>query len=443
MQIVLAWIYHGRGLVNLLAETGAADLINVFTCKSYATPRFRISDIPAEGPSCFRHGVIAMTDRLDSTAVLEIIEHIYAAGVEPQGWPEVTELCQKLLPGCGFSLLLSNASNEIDGIACGAGYDPKTIEEYIAHYHTMNPYLPIIETLASDQVARVRDHVTRDWLMAQPFYHEWLKPAGDFIHGVTMPIRSNGTGRLLRLTYDIPSGRDEAEEVAAEFLNRTKTHFRRAFEVSGRLHQSNEASVLGQALLDQIAGPAFIVDTTTKIVALNGAALDLLRDGRVARSAATDRLSFAVSRVDAEFHRVLAAATTITAVPAPSGFLVDIDGARKPVVVLPLNAVMSAAGQPVRRLALVQIARQKPAAPPADLLRALYNLTRAEAAVTQRVAAGESIKEIASAGDTAQSTIRNQLQSAMQKLGVHRQAELVGVLASLTPRLGPAEDTSR
>jgi hypothetical protein len=119
-----------------------------------------------------------MTDRLDSEAVLDIIEHIYAAGVDPQGWPEVTELCQKLLPGCGFSLLLSNASNEIDGIACGAGYDPKTIEEYVTHYHAMNPYLPIIDTLPSDQVAHVRDYVSRDWLLSQPFYHEWLKPAG-------------------------------------------------------------------------------------------------------------------------------------------------------------------------------------------------------------------------------------------------------------------------
>lgn len=379
-----------------------------------------------------------MSDRLDGEAVLEIIEHIYAAGVEPQAWPEVTERCQKLLPGCGFSLLLSDASNRIDGIACGAGYDPKSIEDYVAHYHAMNPYLGIIDTFPSDQVAHVRDHVTRDWLMAQPFYHEWLKPAGDFIHGVTMPIRSNGTGRMLRLTYDIPSNREEAEGVAAEFLNRTKTHFRRAFEVSGRLQHGNEAAFVGQALLDQIAGPAFIVDATAKIVALNARALDLLRDGRVARSAASDRLVFVASRSEDGFRRALSAATAISAVSSPNGFLAD--GSRSPVVVLPLSAARSSVvGQSVRRLALVQIAPPKPVAPPADLLRALYNLTRAEAAVVQRVAAGESFKEIALADGTAPSTIRNQLQSAMQKLGVHRQAELVAVVAGLTPRLGSSE----
>ena len=374
-----------------------------------------------------------MTDRLDSEAVLDIIEHIYAAGLDPRGWPEVTELCQKLLPGCGFSLLLSNASNEIDGVACGAGYDPKTIEEYVTHYHAMNPYLPIIDTLQSDQVAHVRDYVSRDWLLSQPFYHEWLKPAGDFIHGVTMPIRSNGTGRLLRLTYDIPSSRADAEGVAAEFLGRTKTHFRRAFEVAGRLHQNGEALRLGQSLLDKIAGPAFIVDASAKIMGMNARALNLLRDGRVTRPAAGDRLSFSVARAENLFQQLLQAATTITQVSAPSGFLVDIAGVQSPVIVLPLPS--GTPGLAGRRLALVQIGRPEPVVPSSDLLRSLYNLTRAEAVVVQRVVAGEAIKEIAEANDNSQSTVRNQLQSAMQKLGVHRQAELVGVLAGLTPRL--------
>ncbi|MDO9384351.1 MAG: helix-turn-helix transcriptional regulator [Hyphomicrobiaceae bacterium] len=377
-----------------------------------------------------------MTDRLDSEAVLDIIEHIYAAGVDPQGWPEVAELCQQLLPGCGFSLLLSNAVNEIDGVACGAGYDPKTIEEYVTHYHAMNPYLPIIDALPSDQVAHVRDYVSRDWLLSQPFYHEWLKPAGDFIHGVTMPIRSNGTGRLLRLTYDIPSARADAEGVAAEFLGRTKTHFRRAFEVAGRLHQGGEALRLGQALLDKIAGPAFIVDASAKIAGMNARALNLLRDGRVTRPASGDRLSFFSARAESLFQRLLQGATTITQVSAPSGFLVDIAGVQNPVIVLPLpSGAPGAPGAAGRRLALVQIGRREPVVPSSELLRSLYNLTRAEAGVVQRVAAGEAIKDIAEANDTSQSTVRNQLQSAMQKLGVHRQAELVGVLAGLTPRL--------
>lgn len=375
-----------------------------------------------------------MTDRLDNEAVLDIIEHIYAAGVDPQGWPQVAELCQRILPGCGFSLLLSNASNEIDGMACGAGYDPKTIEDYVTHYHATNPYLPIIDALPSDQVAHASDHVTRDWLLAQPFYHEWLKPAGDFIHGVTMPIRSNGTGRLLRLTYDIPSSRAEAEGVAAEFLGRTKTHFRRAFEVAGRLHSGGEALRMGQSLLDKIAGPAFIVDGSAKISGMNARALNLLRDGRVTRAASGDRLSFSAARAESLFQQLLQAATTITQVSAPSGFLVDIAGVQSPVIVLPLPSGVPG-GAPVRRLALVQIGRPEPVVPSSGLLRSLYNLTRAEAGVVQRVASGEAIKEIAEANDNSQSTVRNQLQSAMQKLGVHRQAELVGVLASLTPRL--------
>ena len=376
-----------------------------------------------------------MSDRLDHGAVLEIIEHIYAAGVEPEGWPEVTELCQKLFPGCGFSLLLSNSADELDTISCGSGYDPKTIAEYIANYHAINPYLPIIEALPSDEVAHVRDHVTRDWLMQQPFYHEWLKPAGDFIHGVTMPIRSNGTGRLLRLTYDIPSSRAEAESYAAELLEQTKTHFRRAFEITSRLQHFGGSTALGQLLLDRIAGAAFVVTAAAKITGMNHAALQLLRDAQVARSAPGDRLCFTSTRAESQFQKVLQSATSIKLDATPSAFLADASGKKLPVIVLPLKASESLAQSGSGRLALVQIGRADPIVPSADLLRSLYNLTRAEVAVVQRVTAGESIKEIAGTNDNSQSTIRNQLQSAMQKLGVHRQAELVGVLAALTPRL--------
>lgn len=377
-----------------------------------------------------------MSNRLEHETVLGIIEKIYAAGCRPELWPDVAASCQKLFPGCGFSVLLSNPANDLDGISTGAGYDPKTIEDYIAHFHAMNPYLPIVAALPSDKVARASELVTRDWLMDQPFYHEWLKPAGEFVNGVTLPIRRNGGDHLLRLTYDIPAARADAEELAAEFLRIASSHFRRAFEISWRLRQAGEMSNLGQSLLAKLQGAVMIVDGSSKIAGANSAAVTLLREGRVMR-APGDRLTFVAARAEEQFQRVLRAATAVSGTHAPNGFLVDIDGVPTPVVVLPIVRTSTGFAEyvPVNRLALVQVCSSTSSPLPADLLRSLYNLTRAEALVVQRVAAGDSIKEIADANENSQSTVRNQLQAAMQKLGVHRQAELVGFLAGLTPRL--------
>ncbi len=137
-----------------------------------------------------------MGTRLDPEAVLQVIEQIYAAGCDPNLWPQVTAMCQAMLPGTGFSLLLNDASNKLDMVSCATGYDPGSIADYMENHHATNPFIPLISALPSDQVARMSQQVSREWLLAQPFYHEWLKPSGNFTHGATLPIHSNDTGRL-------------------------------------------------------------------------------------------------------------------------------------------------------------------------------------------------------------------------------------------------------
>lgn len=380
-----------------------------------------------------------MTDRLDDEAVLPIIEQIYAAGCDPSLWPEVTAMCQGLLPGTGFSLLLSTSPSGLDAISCGTGYDPCSIADYIDHYHAMNPYLPIIDEMPSGKVGRVSKSVSRDWLLAQPFYHEWLKPAGDYTFGATLPIRDDGVG-MLRLTYDIPSTRPDFEDVATEILQRANVHFHRAYQISWRLRKAEAAAAIGDALLEHLSGAVIVVDASAKIHGLNTRAQALLRQGRVFRGSLVDRLAFQAPQVESLFQRALRSVTTIDAMSTPTGFFVEIDGKRSPVIVLPIAQSSTVPATQGKRQALVQIGPSRAgASPPVALLRTLYQLTPAEARLVQRVAAGESLREISDANETSQSTVRNQLQSAMQKLNVHRQAELVGVLAALTPRLSLEE----
>jgi len=67
----------------------------------------------------------------------------------------------------------------------------------------------------------------------------------------------------------------------------------------------------------------------------------------------------------------------------------------------------------------------------ARVARKAYGLTEAEADVAVRISLGETPTEIAEARQSALGTVRMQLKAAMSKLGVRRQAELVGKLARL------------
>ena len=88
-----------------------------------------------------------------------------------------------------------------------------------------------------------------------------------------------------------------------------------------------------------------------------------------------------------------------------------------------------AAGLP---MALVLIA--DPMAAPRTLGRtlvALYHFSQAEACLAVLLGRGMTLKEAAAERDVGIETVRTQLRSMLQKVGVHRQADLVRVLARL------------
>lgn len=67
----------------------------------------------------------------------------------------------------------------------------------------------------------------------------------------------------------------------------------------------------------------------------------------------------------------------------------------------------------------------------AERARQLFNFSPAEAEIVARVAQGRDTAEIAAERKVSINTLRVQVASAMVKVGVHRQAELVSVLSSV------------
>lgn len=74
----------------------------------------------------------------------------------------------------------------------------------------------------------------------------------------------------------------------------------------------------------------------------------------------------------------------------------------------------------------------------AELVRELLGVTRAEAALAARLACGATIDEAASDLGIARATARTQLYSIFRKTGLHRQSELVSLIAETSARLPQA-----
>ena len=83
---------------------------------------------------------------------------------------------------------------------------------------------------------------------------------------------------------------------------------------------------------------------------------------------------------------------------------------------------------------LVLVDPEKRSRPPEAVLRATFQLTAAEARLASRLASGQAIETVAEELGIAKETIRHQLKSVFAKTGVHRQAALVALMASLLGR---------
>jgi DNA-binding CsgD family transcriptional regulator len=76
--------------------------------------------------------------------------------------------------------------------------------------------------------------------------------------------------------------------------------------------------------------------------------------------------------------------------------------------------------------------------PPESALKLYFGLSTAEARLAQRLASGDSLEDAADQLDITKHTARVQLKAVFTKVKVHRQAELVALLAQLTDLLNIA-----
>jgi DNA-binding CsgD family transcriptional regulator len=380
-----------------------------------------------------------MHNVLSDATLLDLVEHIYAAGSDPNGWTRFAERINKEVPGVGFALgcmLMIEGQGFVQHPA-HAGYNPDSVKSLVEHYQQINPYEPIHRAMPVGKVVKATSLVTRDWLERQAFYHEWLKPAGNYTHGAGIVI-ARDQRRQMRISMDIPDRLGELEEPCAQLLTRLGPHLARAFELNERLEAAVATQSVLQAVLSRIDGAAAVLGPYAQVFAINQRAEALARAATLVRITPVNRLVFRRSDDDTAFQRALAAALGPRGSNGPCAFIVeDRDRGSANVVVLSLRAVSGGAATMTAGPQALLVIREAGTAvtAPAELLRSLYPLTNAEAALVLQIAGGLSVTEAADALGVTRTTARNQLAAAMAKLNVHRQAELVGLVAGLAPRL--------
>lgn len=305
--------------------------------------------------------------------------------------------------------------------------DAKWREDYERYYSALNPYTQGNRPrLLTDRSVLGSDLLPFDRLVETEFYCDFLRPQ-KLHHSIGIVVVQERTVNFsLTALRDKRLGPFSADE--QRLFTLLGPHLRQALGLRRRLGELEMTLEGLSAALDRMPQGALLLDDRNRPVAVNRRAEELLAEGdgltlgpmglAAARSDETALLRRLLHTGDRGDGDRLRQAGGVVKLPRPS--------LKEPLSVLVSHLALP---EPLGdhaglKLVFVTDPEAEPRAPE-DLLRALYELTPAEARLTGLLLRGRTVTEAAEELEVTRNTARTHLKRVFSKTGTGRQAELV------------------
>lgn len=363
-----------------------------------------------------------------------LVDHIYAAALDPTRWPSVLEAIADHVGALQACLTrLSHIDSSGEGIE--ARIDPASVQAFHEYYRTKNVFTLVDDLDAWRRGWRPTVVTTEDCLPLDDYYrseyfNDFMRPQDA---GATMHIRlelDDTTSGAIALGRSIRKGAFEAEALGA--ANRLQPHLIRAYKLSRLLAVAPGVSTDLARALEGTSQAVLIVDGDASVRHVNTAGERLMRS-RPGLTIIGGRLSAQASDAARRLAELISRATSADGGRQGGALNLPRPGQRFPLAVRisPLTGEPDPVfGRP--RMAMVCITDlERDVRPPHDALRTLFGLTQAEARLAVAVFEGLSLPEAADRFAVSVHTVRFQLARIFDKTGVARQAELVKLMMRL------------
>ena len=379
---------------------------------------------------------------MSQDALLELIQHLYAAPGTATGWHAFLEALRTSTSASSANLISHfplMRSSDI-AAAAGAGADPEAGRLYEEHWSAHDPwaYSPRLSPQAGS-VFLGEALVPHADLRRTAFYTDFGKPFDiERVVGATIDAGASGTSII---TINGSERRQPFSGTEAAMLTALIPHMQQALRLHRRLLHAEQASNDLKTIIERSGRALILMDRHGRIVFMNGAASRLAskRDGisvdgggelRAADPGATARLRTLVGDAIRTSSAEGTGAGGIVTLGRPSG--------RRPLIAL-VSAVSATHRLPATRngaAALVSITDPESRVLPDDaMLCEMFALTPAEARLTRLLAEGSSLAEAAARLGLRRETARTRIKVIFEKTGTHRQAELVALVTRALPQV--------
>ena len=376
-----------------------------------------------------------MPSKKEIETALNITPLFYSAALDRNLWDEVLGRLVNVFDATAAQLIIGSYSGNPKAIATHFfGLPPDVQARWLAieNHMEIDPRTPKAVQLPN-KVLREIDMITLDEWHASEMYQQVFRRAGiDYTLGYTCQLDEEDTRAVLglfrpRKTF---SGTD------VERLGLYVPHFRQAVYLAGAVARQTDVIKALSTVFDRLRSPVLVTDRFGEVKYLNAAAKRLVDSSRSLSVSGGRLIANNADTTNALRSSVFRAATVgttekadvterLVTVPEPN------DRSPLLVAVSPLDKDLRHSGHLAQMLAALFVfdPEQRLETSP-EVLQRLYGLTGAEADVTARFVAGESLRDIAARTGRSYETVRWHLKQVMSKVGVSQQTELLRVVQS-------------
>ncbi len=389
--------------------------------------------------------------------VLRLVERMYDAAIEPEGWGLALEALSEALGGAAIQLSLRIRS-EAGAPASRPGSDPGPIfrihldERYHETFLRVTgedfPWAAIDRRAVVERFVRSSDMVGPDLdldLERTSFYRDYMKPQGLALEPPLCHVIASAQARPLAgmVIYRREDCRS-FEPADLELLDLLVPHLARAYRIHCRFGEARHERRALREVIDRLPSGVILLDRELRAVLTNRSADQILalRDG-IRLDGARPRL--ADPQQDRAFQRLLTESVRIDAQRGRSyGRTLSVlrpSGRRSyATMVGPLLAPPPGTnlGEAVAILFVADPEGSQISA--TEVLEGLYDLTPAEAELLRLLAEGRSLEEVAQQRGVTINTARSQLKQVFAKTDTRRQGELVRLVLTGVASLGDDGD---
>ncbi len=373
----------------------------------------------------------------------DLIGVVYDSALEPRQWQMLLATLNQRFPGF-MGAVYTQEGEKFIGMYSPDGFNTASREVY--EKHTKDGKVHGITDEQNDHrrellrridpkigdVYYSREIFTDEEFRSSTAYKTVLEPAG-IGHWVSLKFAQSGPREAVFIFFENErSPETPAPEKLKEVFTLISPHVVRATRIARALRMAKDAAETFQGFLDAIALPMLVTDRDARLVFSNTAGRRLLERGVLFRTDGTDRLLMKQAHYAREIQTRISG---IEQDQVPSGLRMDHEDGPVSLCIAPFHPSMADAAEAdqdlfdARRMFAIFVGSHGDDPINPGLLRDTFELTPREAEVCSFAMMGHSPADISASTGRAEKTIRNQIQSVYEKVGVSSNAELTDALS--------------